>query len=190
MVVDQPLVRGRAVHHKRADCNVWIDQVLASGTIKDKTASFALLDQRSTECQWATVQKLAAHKRGDTKVELFYFFPTGWVHRCLSETKDKTVLRSWWGDDTWQQMEGVSQDQAANMCAKRIQGLGYRDVKSWPISARDGGAGRTMYHMIHATDHLEAPKLMFRAYRDLIGTGPAGDQRDFFDSTLPATPAR
>ena len=33
-----------------------------------------------------------------------------------------------------------------------------------------------MYHMIHATDHLEAPKLMYRAYRNLIGNVPAGEQ--------------
>jgi hypothetical protein len=33
--------------------------------------------------------------------------------------------------------------------------------------------------MIHATDHLEAPKLMFRAYRNLIGNVSPGEQTQF-----------
>lgn len=186
MLSEQPSVRGRQIEHKRADFNQWIDEVLASGAVKDKTACFALLDQRSTECHWETVKKLAAHKRGDTKIELFYFFPTGWVHRAISETKDKSTLDRWWGDSSWKEMEGVGQDQASSLCLKRIQALGYRDVKSWPISARESGEGRTMYHMIHATDHLEAPKLMYRAYRNLIGNVPAGKQENFnFDTTQP-----
>ncbi len=176
MIQGQPKIPGRRITHMHADFNMCVDEVLASGRITDNTACFALLDQRSTECHWATVEKLAAHKRGTTKIELFYFFPTGWVHRAISETKDKSILNAWWGNDDWEKIEGISQDQAANLCLKRIQALGYRDVKSWPISARESGAGRTMYHMIHATDHLEAPKLMYRAYRNLIGNVPAGEQ--------------
>jgi three-Cys-motif partner protein len=183
MVESHPKVSGRKVSYKHGDFNQWIDEILKSPSITDKTASFALLDQRSTECHWATVQKLAAHKRGDTKIELFYFFPTGWVHRAISETKDESKLNAWWGDDGWRQLEGIGQDQAATLYLKKVQGLGYRDVKSWPISSREGGIGRTMYHMIHATDHLEAPKLMYRAYRNLIGNVPAGEQSQFtFDN--------
>jgi hypothetical protein len=37
----------------------------------------------------------------------------------------------------------------------------------------------------HATDHLEAPKLMFRAYRDLIGGVPAGEQTQFDFEAMP-----
>jgi three-Cys-motif partner protein len=132
------------------------------------------------------VRKIAAHKRGEKKIELFYFFPTGWVHRALSETKDKRKLVRWWGDDTWKEIEKVGQDQASALCSKKIQALGYRDVKSWPISSRELGEGRTMYHMIHATDHLEAPKLMYRAYRNLIGSAPVGKQEPLnFEPTAP-----
>jgi three-Cys-motif partner protein len=179
MLEAQKKIAGRQIAHKHGDFNQWIDTVLASGNVTNKTASFALLDQRSTECHWATVEKLATHKQGSTKIELFYFFPTGWIHRAISETKDKSVLDAWWGDGSWKQIESVSQDQASRLCLNKIQALGYRDVKSWPISAREAGAGRTMYHMIHATDHLEAPKLMYRAYRNLIGCVPAGEQTKF-----------
>jgi three-Cys-motif partner protein len=183
MVEVQPKVGGRKINHQRADFNQWVDEVLKSTRITDKTASFALLDQRCTECHWETVRKLAAHKRGSTKIELFYFFPTGWIHRAISETKDKAILGAWWGDDGWKQIEGVKQDQAANLFLKKVQSLGYRDVKSWPICSREFGAGRTMYHMIHATDHLEAPKLMYRAYTNLIGNIPPGQQIDFIAET-------
>jgi three-Cys-motif partner protein len=179
MLQAQQIVTSRIVTPHNGDFNQWVDEVLALGTINDNTASFALLDQRSTECSWATVEKLAAHKRGNNKIELFYFFPTGWIHRAISETKDKSILTTWWGDNSWQKIKDVRQEQAATLCLKRIQALGYRDVKSWPICAREFGTGKTMYHMIHATDHLEAPKLMFRAYRNLIGGVPAGEQTQF-----------
>jgi three-Cys-motif partner protein len=179
MLQTQQKVTGRMITPHNGDFNQWVDEVLASGTINDHTASFALLDQRSTECSWATVEKLAGHKRGSNKIELFYFFPTGWIHRAISETKDKSILTTWWGDYSWQKIKDVRQEQAASLCLKRIQALGYRDVKRWPICAREFGTGKTMYHMIHATDHLEAPKLMFRAYRNLIGGVPEGEQTQF-----------
>jgi three-Cys-motif partner protein len=169
MVEAQSDVKGRRIDLHHGDFNNWIDQVLDSGTIKDKTATFALLDQHSTECSWETVEKLAAHKQGDTKIELFYFFPTGWIHRTISGTKDYAMLDNWWGDNSWNTLTHTNQHNAAQLALERIRSLGYRDVKSWPISARKEGQGRTMYHMIHATDHLEAPKLMYRAYKNLIG---------------------
>jgi hypothetical protein len=46
--------------------------------------------------------------------------------------------------------------------------LGYWSVKPWPIFERQDGAGALMYHMIHATDHLEAPSLMSRAYEKAV----------------------
>ncbi len=176
MVDSQPKRRGRSIEHQRGDFNVWVDDVLQSGSITDTTAAFALLDQRSTECEWSTVEKLARHKRGDTKIELFYFFPTGWIHRAISGVKDESILDRWWGNGDWRELEGTSQQRASHLATEKIKDLGYRDVKAWPICSREEGEGRTMYHMIHATDHLEAPKLMFRAYNNLIGNVPAGEQ--------------
>jgi three-Cys-motif partner protein len=181
----QRKIAGREILPKQADFNQWVNEVLASGNITDKTATFVLLDQRTTECHWETVKKLAAHKQRSTKLELFYFFPTGWIHRTIKATKDRSVLDAWWGDDGWQQIAAITQSDAANLCIKRIQALGYRDVKGWPICSKEFGAGTTMYHMIHATDHLEAPKLMYRAYRNLIGSVPAGEQTQFVFESAP-----
>jgi hypothetical protein len=52
----------------------------------------------------------------------------------------------------------------ARLLAKRSKDeLGYVHPYSWPIYKR-GSGGRIMYHMVHATDHPEASKLMNRAY--------------------------
>ena len=179
MMESQPEIRGRSITRYLGDFNLWVDEVLGSGAITDNTASFALLDQHSTECHWHTVEKLAIHKLRSTKIELFYFFPTGWIHRAISETKDDRKLDAWWGDKSWQNIKDIGQAGAATMAVEKIQSLGYRDVKSWPICSREDGAGRTMYHMIHATDHLEAPRLMYRAYKNLIGGIASADQLKF-----------
>lgn len=176
MINSQPQIKGRSIEPHRGDFNVWVDSILKSGVINDKKATFALLDQRSIECEWSTVEKLARHKRGDTKIELFYFFPTGWIHRTIAGVKDESLLDRWWGDDSWKDIINTSHSQATHLATEKIKNLGYRDVKAWPICSREEGEGRAMYHMIHATDHLEAPKLMYRAYKNLIGNVPPGEQ--------------
>ncbi len=63
------------------DFNKTVEDVLASPHITTKTATFALLDQRTFECEWKTVVRLAGHKPSlgpcDTKIEIFYFLATG-----------------------------------------------------------------------------------------------------------------
>ena len=44
------------------DCNARIHELLASRPIRDKEATFCLLDQRTFECQWSTVVALANYK--------------------------------------------------------------------------------------------------------------------------------
>lgn len=167
----QHLSKGRRIEVVAGDFNLTVDQVLQSGRIKEKTATFALLDQRTFECEWSTVQKLAAHKKG-TKIELFYFFPTGWVDRSIAAIKTETkqaVAERWWGRADWRDLKGVNGVERANMLAARFRGeLGYKWAHPYAIhDARY--KGRTMYHMIHATDHDEAPTLMLRAYRKVSG---------------------
>ncbi|VCN11196.1 Uncharacterised protein [Burkholderia pseudomallei] len=36
-----------------------------------------------------------------------------------------------------------------------------------------------MYYMIHATDHEDGPKLMWRAYRQAVADIPRGQQLSF-----------
>ncbi len=182
MLDRQESVTGRELHFHEGDFNDWVTDVLASEAVTDSKATFALLDQRSCECHWKTVEALANYKQGARKIELFYFFPTGWVHRAIAGFKDNTApLDAWWGDQGWKAIPDMRSEDAAKLMTDRIRDLGYRDVKNWPIYEREKAGGRTMYHMIHATDHDEAPRLMYRAYKKLVATPQEQEQMDLWE---------
>lgn len=164
-------MKGRRVEVVPGDFNTTVETVLGSGRIKEKTATFALLDQRTFECEWSTVERLAAHKKS-IKIELFYFFPTGWIDRSIAAISTATAeaaAERWWGRSDWRTLKGMNGVERANMLADRFRiGLGYRHAH--PFAIHDARyKGRTMYHMVHATDHDDAPTLMLRAYRKVSG---------------------
>jgi three-Cys-motif partner protein len=167
------------------DFNTKVDQILNSGDITEKEATFCLLDQRTFECHWGTVRKLAQFKAAGHKIELFYFLANGWLERALHAQKDLDVLAAWWGRDDWSKLRGMSRDQRRDTLVERFKReLGYRSVKAWPIYERENG-GAVMYYMIHATDHPEAPKLMSRAYRNTVSPlGPIEQLKILFPETL------
>src|SRR5690348_14215636 len=79
------------------DFNVAVHKMLQSQFIRESEATFCLLDQRMFECEWATLQALASKKK-NMKIELFYFFGSGWVKRALSGvTKHSELVAKWWG---------------------------------------------------------------------------------------------
>jgi three-Cys-motif partner protein len=150
------------------DCNEGIKQLLAKETIKPTEATFCLLDQRTFECQWSTLEALARYKT--RKVELFYFLATGWLNRSIVATKDFERLRAWWGRDDWEYLLSLDHSACASFVAERIRDeFSYRYVNAWPICSR-ADEGRVMYYMIHATDHDDAPGLMGRAYEQVVKT--------------------
>jgi three-Cys-motif partner protein len=158
----------RKIEIHRGDFNAAIDQVLVPGAIREKEATFCLLDQRTFECKWDTVRKLAEYKKAGTKIEQFYFLAVGWLGRSIAALKDDTKLREWWGRDDINVPRSTSSsvDLARLFSHRFMRELGYASAAAWPIYERaDGGLGKVMYFMIHATDHEEAPKLMNRAYK-------------------------
>lgn len=163
--------QGRRVGVIEGDFNQTVHRVLACGRIKETTATFALLDQRTFECAWSTVEALAQHKKG-MKIELFYFLATGWLDRSIAAVKrPKTAdrLTRWWGRADWRSLLGTESIARAKLVARRFKDeLGYAYAYPYAIHDQHLG-GRTMYHMIHATDHAEAPPLMIRAYRKISG---------------------
>jgi three-Cys-motif partner protein len=168
--------QARQVEVHQGDFNMWVDQVLGSGVITEKEAAFALLDQRTFECKWPTVAKLASHKVGN-KIELFYFLPVKWLHRALTAKNDLEEIEQWWGNDQWAHLADASVDSIRGAAARRFQeDLGYRYSFAWPIFAREGLEGAVMYYMIHASDHPEAPKLMHRAYKNALGAREPPEQ--------------
>lgn len=179
--------KNRRIRVMPGDFNASIEAILASGTITEKTATFALLDQRTFECEWSTVQRIAAHKT-TTKIEMFYFFATGWIDRSIAAIRKPAALEQaerWWGRPDWRDLRGMNGVERANLLAARFRDeLGYR--WAFPFAIHDAArGGRTMYHMVHATDHPEASPLMLRAYRKVSGRPdwdrPASSQIDLGD---------
>lgn len=166
----------RRVNVVEGNFNETVDHILRSPRITTNTATFALLDQRTFECEWATVVRLANHKPSlgecDTKIEIFYFFATGWLDRSIAAVKRATTatkLDRWWGKPDWRMLQGMDGIHRAQLVASRFRNeLGYKYARPYAIHDRMRG-GRTMYHMIHATDHDEAATLMLRAYRKISG---------------------
>ena len=150
------------------DFNRVVDDVLGSGVITESEATFALLDQRTFECKWATVSKLARHKKAGNKIELLYFLPIKWLHRAISGLKQPDDLDRWWGHTSWRELARANSWSIAEaFCDRARTKLAYRHVTPWPIYERSEG-GAIMYYLVHATDHPEAPKLMGRAYRNAL----------------------
>lgn len=168
--VEQTLPK-RRIEILSGDFNDRVNDILGAGTIKPTTATFALLDQRTFECDWATVKAIAEHKKTH-KIEIFYFLATGWLDRSIaavSRTETAERLTKWWGRDDWPELRTVSTVDRGNQLAERFRTeLGYVYAKPYPIHSERRG-GRIMYHMIHATDHREATPLMLRAYRKISG---------------------
>lgn len=164
------------------DFNIVVDKIL--GRLKPE-ATFCLLDQRTFECRWKTVQKLATFKVGaNTKIEIFYFLAQGWFERAVSGLGEggKSQAEAWWGRDDWPILQKMRAHERAGLMAARFQNeLGYLSAKPWPIHSSEGERGRLMYHMIHATDHPEAPKLMARAYDAAVSPATVGDQLSLID---------
>ena len=150
------------------DFNTQVTKILATGQISEKEATFCLIDQRTFECHWKTVEALVAYKKQGNKIELFYFLASGWLERAVANQLDKAVLERWWGRNDWADVGKMSREKRCEALVERLKvGLKYKSVKAWPIFERRGG-GSVMYYMIHATDHPEAPRLMSRAYRKCV----------------------
>jgi three-Cys-motif partner protein len=171
----------RHIHVMQGDFNVLIDSILESGEITQKEATFCLLDQRTFECHWKTVRKLALYKNPpNNKIEMLYFLGVGWLHRAFSGIRDAEKMKRWWGTDEWRDLKSRHSIDIAEVVRKRFENeLGYRYSAAYPIFDKDKG-NKVMYYMIHASDHEEAPALMVRAHHKAVRSLPKEIQDDLF----------
>lgn len=170
------------------DFNTNIATMLKEYPIPDKEATFCLLDQRTFECDWATVKLLATHKQGGNKIELFYFFPEGWIDRSIEAVKrnKNEKLERWWGACDWLQLRKTQGAVRAQLVAKRFRTeLNYRYAYPFAIYEKEAECGRVMYYMIHASDHPEAPALMSRAYGKALDLAERPQQLDLLKEAYP-----
>lgn len=158
--------RKHKVNVVQGDFNLKVHDILRESQIEETTAAFCLLDQRTFECDWDTVRAIAEHKKEGNKIEIFYFLASGWLDRSIAGTKKNFArLEKWWGNEDWRTAQKTKGHSRAVLVANRFKKeLGYTHAYPWPIYEHDRGEGKVMFHMIHATDHDEAPKLMNRAY--------------------------
>ena len=152
-------------HVYGGDANNCVHRMLRDAPINSKTACFCLIDQRTFECNWATVKAIARYKSEGYKIEVFYFLAQGWIDRAWESTKEKGRLATWWGNNDYEQFRKLrSFHRADRLCERFRDELGYAYSKPFAIY---GEGARTMYYMIHATDHYKACNLMSSAYRQI-----------------------
>ena len=168
------LARKRKINIFPGDSNDTLPKFLSENPIGDKEATFCLLDQRTTECDWNTVKTVAAHKnRPDVlKIEIFYFLAQRWLDRSIRSWRTDQKQRGlrWWGREDINDFLKLSSGDRGVYLADRFKSeLGYRFAIPYPIQ-KEGEKGVTMFWMIHASDHERAPVLMNQAYRH-IGAG-------------------
>jgi three-Cys-motif partner protein len=154
----------RTIHVAQGDFNSLAGELLRSAPFSQQEAVFCLIDQWTFECHWAALEALAHYRATGYKIELLYFLPVAWLGRALANQQNRQVIQQWWGRDDWEGLRHMRHWDLMNLVVQRFkEELGYWSVKGWPIYAKPQG-GRTMYYLIHATDHPEAPLLMARAY--------------------------
>jgi three-Cys-motif partner protein len=159
------------------DFDTIVDKILKSGNISQKEATFCLLDQRTFECHWSTVQKLAKYKEPpNNKIELLYFLGVGWLHRAFSGIRNVAKADLWWGRPDWSQLRSKTAWEIAELVRERFRHeLGYKTTAAYPIYDKAEG-NKIMYYMIHASDHEDAPALMVRAHRKAVRSLPKEKQ--------------
>lgn len=182
---------GREIFLQKGNCNEEIPRRLIEAPISG--AAFCLLDQRSDECDWATVETVAKHKADPYKIEIFYFLMGSWYDRYragLGSATRRERLKRWCGSKDFPILDKASPERAAELFSRNFKELlNYKHVKPYPIFDNISPAtnGTCKFYMIHATDHDEAPKFMRRAYKKLAsGWDPnkVQDNMDFLDGDL------
>ena len=101
----------------KGDANVQVHKMLADAP---DLPIFCLIDQRTLECHWETVQTVARHKSDGYKIEIFYFLAERWLNRSWKSTKHHDKLRRWWGKDDFREFFELKNVYRALAFAERI----------------------------------------------------------------------
>ena len=129
------------------------------------------------------MEAVARQKREGYKIEVFYFLAQGWIDRAWASTKKEGRLAAWWGNGNYENFrERTSVDRARALCRRFRNELGYAYAEPFAIYKKGEGL-RTMYYMIHASDHPEACLLMSRAVPEGSTDGERGRHTPAFPRT-------
>ena len=92
----------RNVQIHQGNSNLVLPSILPVGSIREREATFCLLDQRTFECEWQLCQHIAQLRPGATKVEQFYFLANSWLPRSLKGTstpEGEQRIVAWLGNE-------------------------------------------------------------------------------------------
>jgi len=174
------------------DCNTTIEAALADLADLNWAPTFAFLDQQSTEVQWATIERLARHKRPDKwKTELWLLCASGLLPRGLrlrTEAIDDSVaekITRMFGTDIW--LEALQATRAhiltgalfrselTNLMRWRLEReLGYKTTLEFKVT---NTSGHGIFDMIFATDHWAGEKIMTDLYSAAMRRQPGLRQK-------------
>ena len=112
--------------------NEKIPAMLKEAPIGSNTACFCLIDQRTFECYWATVEAVARHKAEGRKMELFYFLAQGWLDRRSEQGEPSETARVV-GKCRLQRVSRRSYDRAHALCRRFRDDLNYEHATACAI---------------------------------------------------------
>lgn len=165
----------------QGDCNAMVEKVLDSLHADDLgwAPTFALVDQYAAEVTWATLEKLAAHKKGSRfKTELWLLFAHAMLPRGLggeaagdgSRYSDR--VDAMYGTTQWRAAHqarhfklltaAALRTELVNLMRWRLEeDLGYDKTHTFDMK---NTTGSPLYTMIFATDNQAGDDIMSAIY--------------------------
>lgn len=179
---------GRIIVMHSGDCNETITEALRRLRDARAAPTFAFIDPNGPDCRWETLVQLADHRRHErTKVEMWLLLPVALFIRTLPT--DGTVVRpgdaaritAMYGADEWRHIYEArltgrvepadAREAYVNLMRWRLEReLGYRWTHA--LEVRNQG-GRSLYHMVFATDHPAGTTIMSHIYTLALQEFPA-----------------
>lgn len=159
------------------DCNETIRPALADLHNHRRAATFAFIDQQSTEVRWETLRRLAEHKLGPYKVELWMLFAhaqlpralrvrqetdeafAGQVDRMLGSAEWRVAYRARVNAELSAQQ---FRDELTNCFRWKLERvLGYGHTHAFELK---NISGTPIYTMVFATDNDTGNRIMSHLY--------------------------
>jgi three-Cys-motif partner protein len=157
------------------DCNKTIDAILADLRPYRWAPTFAFIDQQAAEIHWDTICKLALHRSGTRKTELWILVSPAMTTKGVAGTRGQdfaTRVDDLYGCLDWRRIqaardaEGITaaeyRAEMVNLLRWRLEkDLGYGNTKRIPLRMP---SGVPIYDMVFASDHPVGGKIMGSLY--------------------------
>ena len=178
-----------ALHTHVGDANTIAPEII--GEIPPLTPVFVLQDPEGMELKWANVKAVATANSGrrSRKPEQLINFSDGilrlfWTNQSLTpEMEELASLAGYFGSDAWSEIvsdriegrleSGQTIGAAVELYKRRLRDdAGYSYVIDREIRRDQVTRGQRAYHLVFASDHPDAPRIMQDAFNKVhVGQG-------------------